>query len=313
MKAILKVILKYTVTLSTIYIVVIGSKVTQCFATNINGTYLAESEYVQVDGNESYPVIIESGTQAILNSIVQKSKTAHIRNKPIGDIIQWTSLQLLNSPYVYYLLDKTTPEYLYISLSKTDCVLFTEEVVVISRLIKENKLTLFNYINGIKQLRYHGKLAYCNRNHYFKDWVIMNEKQGIVIDAGSRLTKTKLPFKSDIMSTLIEQNESNIHYSNLSCIRDREKIVNFETVGFITLKELPKYLKDIHPGDIIGIIRAPDKSDAVHHLAIAYVHNGEVGIIHASSIASKVVIYPSLMGYLEKFKDSLGIVLIRVQ
>ena len=96
--------------------------------------------------------------------MVSRAKEENVAQKDIGEIVLWSSLQLLDSPYVGGLLDKTTPEYLYISLSDTDCMLFVEQVAVLSRLIKANKLTFDNYVDGIKQIRYHGELSYCNRN-----------------------------------------------------------------------------------------------------------------------------------------------------
>ncbi len=310
----IKTALKHFSILTVIYATVLVVLAPHCLAKNsINDTYSSESQYQQVLDNESYQVIIESGTIETLNFLVKRAQSEHINKKTMGDIIQWTSQQLLNSPYVFYLLDKTTPEYLYISLSKTDCVLFVEEVIVVSQLIKNNQLNLSNYIAGIKQIRYHGNVVYCNRNHYFKDWVTMNERNGIVTDVGASLTQIKLPFSANILGDIISQDKTNIHYNNLNCIKDREKFVNTESIGFIPLQELPKYLKYIHNGDIIGIIRTANKSDSVHHLGIAYVHDGTVSMIHASSVAKKVVVAPSLAGYLAKFKDSLGIILIRVK
>ena len=261
---------------------------------------------------KNYTVVIESGTQAILNQLTQKSSKQQMQKKSIGEISQWVSLQLLNSPYKTYLLDKSTPEYLYISLSNTDCMLFIEEVVVVSRLIKEAKLNLSNYIAGIKQVRYHGDIAYCNRNHYFKDWAIQNENKGLINDIAWGLTHIKYPYLAASLGNSIAKNIKNIHYQNLNCIVSRESVVNSEQIGFISLKELPKYLKNIQAGDIIGVIRNPTKADPVQHLGIAYLHGGKVGMVDASSLHGKVVIEDTLLGYLAKFKNSQGIILFRI-
>ncbi|MFN8770866.1 MAG: N-acetylmuramoyl-L-alanine amidase-like domain-containing protein [Neisseriaceae bacterium] len=260
-----------------------------------------------------YQVVIESGTVNILNHIKKNAKITNVAKKPMSDIITWVGTQLLNSPYSYYLLDERTPEYLYISLSKTDCMLFVEEVVVLARLIQSQELNLDNYINGIKKIRYHGNVSYCNRNHYFKDWAVMNESQNILEDVGLKLTGKTLPNTAHILGDVIARNESNIHYSNLACIRDREKILDRETIGFIDIKYLPKYLKFIKSGDIIGVVTSnPIRSDSIRHVGIAYVKSGKVGYLNASSIKSKVVIYDNLMKYLIKHKDA-GIILFRVK
>lgn len=258
-------------------------------------------------------VVYNSKIKATLTKLQQDAIKANIAKKPIGEVMGWVALQLLNKPYTGFLLDKTTPEYLYVSLDDTDCMLFIEEVLAVSRLIKQNTLTLDGLTKEIKLLRYHGDVTYCARNHYFKDWVSVNISKGFVSDEGYALTKELYPYKANILSELIMQNRRlALHKNNEACIKVRENYINSqEKLGFIPLKQLPKYLTKIHTGDIIGIVRDPRNADGVHHLGIAYVESGVVKMIDASSIKKEVVVEPSLMGYLSKFHDALGIVLIR--
>ncbi|MCE3269033.1 MAG: hypothetical protein K0R49_1285, partial [Burkholderiales bacterium] len=46
-------------------------------------------------------------------------------------------------------------------------------------------------------------------------------------------------------------------------------------------------------------------------LGIAYLHDGKVGMIDASSSHKKVIVEDTLTGYLTKFKNSEGIILLR--
>ncbi|MFN7095542.1 MAG: N-acetylmuramoyl-L-alanine amidase-like domain-containing protein, partial [Burkholderiales bacterium] len=234
---------------------------------------------------------------------------------PIGEIMQKVALQLVGKPYVGGLLDKPTmPEYLYISLEQTDCMLFVEHILAVSELIKSNKLNLNNLASRIKEERYHGNLSYCNRNHYFKDWALDNQKKLWVSDEGMRLSRLALPYSAHVLSDSITNSKNNLHAADLACIKKREQIINQEQLGFIPVKELPKYLLQIKPGDIIGIVRTSNgRADSIYHLGIAYVHNGKVGMIHASSDAKQVVIADSLLAYLGEFKDSQGIILLRAQ
>lgn len=261
----------------------------------------------------SYQTIVESGTPLTLDKINTNATADKIALQPIGNIITWTSLQLLGKPYAIGLLDRTTPEYLYISLDQTDCMLFIEEVVAVSQLLKEHALNIANLTREVKHLRYHGAVCYCNRNHYFKDWALANIKKGIFVDEALRLTHTTLPYSADVMSAYIRKTlASNPHAQDLSCIARRENLINHEALGFIPLKDLPGYLPQIKSGDIIGIIRTPHgRADSVHHLGIAYVHGNIVSMIHASSDAKKVIISDTLLGYLARFKDSQGIILLR--
>lgn len=259
-----------------------------------------------------YPTIIESATPTTLSQLDNAAKAQNVAKKPIGDIMQWTSLQLLGKPYEAALLDRSTPEYLYISLNQTDCMLFIEEVYSYSKMIKNKQQGVDYFTNGIKDVRYHGEVAYCNRNHYFKDWAITNINKGLFVDEAARLTHQYLKFSANVLSKTIASMPA--HADDLACIQDREKYVDTLTLGFIPLKDLAKYLPRIKSGDIIGIIRTPNgRADSIHHLGIAYVHEGKVSLIDASSIYKKVVIEDTLIGYLAKFKNSEGIILLRAK
>lgn len=270
---------------------------------------LAGATFAQED---NYQIIIESGTSGTISSLNSAATKAKIYKQPIGQVVQWTALQLIGKPYVRALLDQKTPEYLYVSLNDTDCMLFVEEVLGASELIKAKRLDAIALTDQTKKLRYHGPVSYCMRNHYFKDWALMNISKGYVKDQAYALTKTNFPFQANVMSIRLEASESDIHKDDAACIKSREDEINQQQLGFIPLQDLPKYLRSIKSGDIIGIVRTPHGgADAVHHLGIAYVHNGTVSMIHASSKVNEVVIADTLTGYLAQYKDSQGIILLR--
>ena len=262
----------------------------------------------------NYAVVVESGTSVAINNLNLQAKKDEIADKPVGKVVEWTALQLLNQPYELAPLDRKTPEYLYISLTNTDCMLFIEEVLATSKLIKQHDLNLPSLTNEIVKLRYHGAISYCDRNHYFKDWAFVNIKNGFITDEGLNLTGINSAYNVSSMSTYLSHH-NDLHSSDLKCILSREAFINQnEKIGFIPLKDLDKSLRKIKSGDIIGIIRTPKgRADSIHHLGIAYVHDGVISMIHASSEYHKVIISPTLKGYLERFKDSQGIVLFRPQ
>lgn len=268
---------------------------------------------LHINAVPNYQLVVESQTPEVFSKLVTSAKTQKIAKKPIGDIMQWTALQLLNKPYVGRLLDRTVPEYLYISLNPTDCMLFIEEVFAFSKVLKNKQHSIDDFTAQIKNIRYHGDVAYCNRNHYFKDWSISNINKGLFIDVAEQLTHQYLVYPADVLSKAIANSPT--HAGDVAAIKSREDYINNNLkLGFISLKDLPKYLSKIKPGDIIGIIRTPNgKADSVYHLGIAYIHDGKVGMIDASSIYHKVVIEDTLTGYLAKFKNSEGIVLLRAK
>lgn len=266
----------------------------------------------QIFAQSTYATIVESGTPATLSELNSAAKAQKIAKKPIGDIMQWTALQLLNKPYEGRLLDRQVPEYLYVGLNQTDCMLFIEEVSVFSKMAKYKQQSLDDFTSGIQDVRYHGDVAYCNRNHYFKDWALSNINKGLFIDVAAKLTHQYLSFPADVLSRAIAKSPT--HADDVACIKSREDYINTLKLGFIPLIDLPKYLSKIKSGDIIGIVRTPNgKADSVYHLGIAYIHDGKVGMIDASSQYHKAVIEDTLTGYLAKFKNSEGIVLLRAK
>jgi hypothetical protein len=266
----------------------------------------------QTFAKTNYPTIIESGTPTVLAELNQAAKTQKIAQKPIGDIMQWTALQLLGKPYEAALLDRTVPEYLYISLNGTDCMLFIEEVFAYSNMLKHKQQSLDNLTSGIRDIRYHGEVSYCNRNHYYKDWALHNISNGLFIDVAKGLTNQYSNYPVDVLSQRIAKLPE--HVADVACIKAREDYINSQKLGFISLKELPKYLSKIKAGDLIGIVRTPNgRADSVYHLGVAYIHDGKVGMIHASSKHKKVVIADTITGYLDQFDNSQGIILLRAK
>ncbi|MCC2625900.1 MAG: hypothetical protein K0R14_1773 [Burkholderiales bacterium] len=266
----------------------------------------------QIYAKTNYPVVIESGTPAVLAQLNSAAKAQNIAKKPIGELMQWTALQLLDKPYEPALLDRSVPEYLYISLNQTDCMLFIEEVFAYSNMLKHKQSSLDDLASGIRDVRYHGEVAYCNRNHYYKDWALSNINDGLFIDVARELTNQYSSYPVDVLSQRIAKQP--IHAADVACIKSREDYINTQKLGFISMKELPKYLSKIKAGDLIGIVRTPNgKADSVYHLGIAYIHDGKVGMIHASSLQKKVVIADTLTGYLGKFDNSQGIILLRAK
>lgn len=261
----------------------------------------------------SYTPVIEDGTPSVLSQLTTKAKAQNIAKKPIGDIMQWAALQLLDKPYEAALLDRESTENLYISLNQTDCMLFIEEVFSVAKILKNNTPSLKKLTAWIKNIRYHGDaVAYCNRNHYFKDWAVDNINKGLFTDEAATLTQQYLAYPANVLGIALTKSKK--HPNDLARILARENYVNTLKLGFIPIKELDKYLPKIKPGDIIGIVRTPKgRADSVHHLGIAYLHNGKVGMIDASSTYKKVVIEDTLTGYLAQFDNSEGILLLRAK
>jgi hypothetical protein len=258
-------------------------------------------------------VKIESIAKYRINNLNQYN----LNNNKINDNLVYVAdyMYHLGSKYKPYLLDRESNEYLYLSTSDTDCFIFIEEVLAISLAIKNNQLTQANVLKFIQLLRYGNNVSvsYCNRNHYFKQWLINNQRNGLIQDEGYLLTKQLYPYSVGIISQYIIPNNIIKNKSQyLQCIYQKELAINKGSIGFIPVSQIETNLQYFKNGDIVGIVRDIPKTDKISHLGIIYKDNKNIGMYHASSKYKKVVKEASLLKYLGKYNDLKGIVLVRV-
>ncbi len=116
--------------------------------------------------------------------IIEKAIAIKLHEKPIDEIIQTIAHQLLGTSYQAGLLDQTPNETLIASLTKFDCVLFIETVLALVRGIAVQDYTYSNFTTNIEDQRYRqGKMgSYCDRLHYFSEWIADNEKRGNLVN-----------------------------------------------------------------------------------------------------------------------------------
>jgi hypothetical protein len=258
--------------------------------------------YVKVESTASYRI--------------KELQSKHISSvNKIGDNIVYIADYFYSkgSNYKSHLLDRESYEYLYLSMADTDCFIFAEEVLATALALRNSDLSQFGILKFIQLLRYgnNHQVEYCNRNHYFKQWIISNKK--LISDVGFNLTKEYYPYKAELLSKYVLPKEiikNKKQYIN--CISQQENNINKESIGFVPINKLQYFMNDIKNGDVIGIVRNLKNADNITHIAIAYRNGDNVGIYHASSNLKKVVKESSLMNYLKKYKDIEGIVIVRL-
>jgi len=156
--------------------------------------YLA-GDLVQKNSNFSNPIESEKVQLTIPNraedekhfkEIIQKANNDKIIKSSMGKIIQYVAEKLIGTSYKSNLLDQTSEETLFISLSQFDCMLFVENVLAIARNIALQNYEFSTFIKNILDQRYrNGQMTnYCSRLHYFSDWVNDNEKRGNLQNIG---------------------------------------------------------------------------------------------------------------------------------
>ncbi len=252
----------------------------------------------------------------IFQAIIQKSIDSKLQNKPIEEIIQVVAEGFLNAKYKAGLLDRYEQESLVISLKEFDCLLFIETVLALSQSIALQDYSYQTFTNNIVNLRYWNSHlnGYCSRLHYFSEWIYDNQKRNnlndISISLGGRSQKKKLDFMSkhrNLYPRLINNN------ANYQCIVEMESNLTNQGIptNYIPKQEIRNIYKQLKPGDIIGVTTNIAGLDVTHTGLVYFSSDDEVGLIHASPIG-KVTINPDLQNYVNRVKNSTGILVARL-
>ena len=262
----------------------------------------------------SQEVPVSDKDQLLFNKYVEQ--ITPYKDEPIETVLEKTARFFLETPYVAHTLDKGEKEELVINLSELDCVTYVENVLALSLAAKSDDLSLQNYIEKLKEIRYRTNEVsdYASRIHYTSDWVFENERKGLLENISKDLSGIKERKKVDFMSA---HRNAYKQLTNDDAMLD--KIVNQENAinergGFYYLpKELiASKANDIPHMSVIGFVTSIDGLDT-SHVGFAYHKNGELTFIHASSGVMKVVVdAKSLSDYCLSQRNCNGIIVAKV-
>ncbi len=217
----------------------------------------------------------------------------------------------INKPYVGGTLEEATPERLIINLNQFDCSTLVETVIALS-LAKENDFEDFK--TKVQSIRYrNGKIInYGSRLHYLTDWLIENEKNGVLQLQTKQIGGVPYLKKIDFMSThwnlYPRANSPEIKNEILTC----EKELYKQDFTYIPKQKVASIESKINDGDIIAITTSKAGLDCSHQ-GIAIWKLGKLHLLHASSTYKKVIISDlPLVDYLNKVTSHSGIMVARV-
>ena len=249
--------------------------------------------------------------QNILDTALQSN--LHIKN--LNEIVISVAKSLQGTQYVAGTLDKTATEKLIVDFSGLDCVTFLENVVVLSRLIKQKKNKFEDYSNELEKIRYrNGKLKkYPSRLHYFVDWIADNSKKEIIEDVTQSITGSKPYNKTfDFMSKNYMKYPKLTNNTFLIQLQNIERELSKQQFYHIEQTQISKAETEILDGDLIAITTTIKNLDIVH-VGIAIHQNGHLHLLHASSTQQKVVISTKpLSKYILGNKIQSGIIVCRL-
>jgi len=166
--------------------------------TGLIAGYLA----ISVNKNISSSILIDDYEIVLLKRKLKELESIEPTND-ISVLIKAVGESFLGTPYEAGTLDINLTENLIIKLSGLDCVTFVENSLTLSRLTSKQKLTVDDFKDELKYIRYRqGKLdGYLSRLHYFTDWIYDNEQKGVVKDVTKEIGGKILDKNINFMST----------------------------------------------------------------------------------------------------------------
>ena len=228
--------------------------------------------------------------------------------------------KLLDVPYVAHTLEVNDEEQLVINVDELDCTTLVETVTALTLCAYQKQFTFAAYQNNLRNMRYYNGVidGYPSRIHYFTDWIVTNQKAGIV----SEIQQPNPPFteiqtvKVNYMSEHPKSYKAlKVHPEYVPEIRKMEARISGLKFRFIPKREVKdtKAMREaIHDGDIIAITCNKPGLD-IAHLGFAVWKQDGLHLLNASQLHKKVVEEPmTLYQYLQKHPTHTGIRIIRI-
>lgn len=226
--------------------------------------------------------------------------------------------KMLGVPYVAGTLDGNEEEQLVVHVDQLDCTTFVETVLAFCIADKRGERDFEGFKKALVQVRYRDGIlnGYASRLHYFSDWIRNNEKMGFVKECTSETacSMTK-ELWLDFMTTHVDS------YLPMKKDPDLVKVMAAQeeewqgtVISYIPKEKLnlpPQELK-IKDGDILAMVTNIKGLDIVH-VGFAFWKDNHLHLLHASSLAKKVIEDPQTQYESSKnTKVHIGLRAIRV-
>ncbi len=259
-------------------------------------------------------MIYQSDDRRIYDDLMASAGHKWEKVKSVGELMLDVGKYFLGFPYMSNTLEREGEETLVINLRGFDCFTFVENVVALSRQVKEGKSTFEEYGAALEKIRYRRGIlkGYASRLHYFSDWLCDNERKGIVKDVTAEIGGK--PFRREInfMTAHREIYRGLNNDETYRKMRVIEKNMSRRFLHHIQKAELRQFDNTLENGDMIAVTTGIEGLD-VSHVGLAVRVRGRVHLLHASEIEKKVVISDdTLYRYLYKRKAMTGIMVGRI-
>lgn len=262
------------------------------------------------------PAFSISHDSLFVDSIIENSAKADLKSD--ADRIMFFARSMIGIPYCGGTLDINENESLVVRTDSVDCTTYVETVLAMYLASKIEHGGYNDFKKALTKIRYRDGVikGYSSRLHYFSDWVADNEKKGILYEVTSRSNHSQRHFSINYMTkhSVLYRHLKGDSLSVNEMLRIEEKWKNYD-MPYIPKEFLKTYDNniDISNGDILALTTNIDGLDVLH-LGFAIWVDGNIHLLHASSLYGRVVIdRMSLYEYLKERKKHTGVRVIRVK
>ena len=242
-----------------------------------------------------------------------------LADKPINDVIVGIGRSFIGTEYAAHSLEEEGAEHLVVNMRVFDCVSFYENSLALARCVKLKKNSFDDYKAELQFIRYRGGIisGYPSRLHYTTDYWFDNEKKGVLKIVTKELFREKdlLPIPTPINFMTSHRNA----YKQLANeiffeeIKKQEEEIGERGTLFLPKEKIRLFAEKIKAGSLIGITTNTPGLDISHTGIAVHTDNGELHLMHAPDIGSKVQITQSpLYDYLARHPKQTGIIVAEV-
>lgn len=209
---------------------------------------------------------------------------ASLAKLPLNEVMVEVGKSFMGVPYVAGTLDENPErEEIVVNVTGLDCVTFVENCLVISRLLKENKIDFDSYLKELEKIRYRGGInsGYSSRLHYFSDWIYDNQSKSIVTDITSEVGGVPYDKTINFMSGHRDAYKQLSSNENLAGIEEAENLINQRQAYYIPEDMIAGVYGKLQSGDIVGITSTLGGLD-IAHTGLVYKDGTGTYLLHAS-------------------------------
>ena len=227
--------------------------------------------------------------------------------------------QMLDVPYVAGTLDGNEEEQLVVRTDALDCTTLVETVLALYIADKRGERSYVAFKKALMQVRYRDGIldGYASRLHYFSEWIHNNEQMGFVKECTSEATCAQsqelwLDFMSTHPDSYLPMKQDSSLVKEIALLEKNWHGVQVAYIPKDKLNLSSEELK-IKDGDILAITTNIKGLDVVH-VGFAFWKGEKLHLLHASSVAKKVIEDPqSLYDYSKNKKAHTGVRAMRVK